>query len=235
MPAFDEVALLEQSVRSIVGGLRAQNAPFEVLVVENGSRDGTAALATRLDADIPEVRALRLREADYGAALRTGILAASGDLVATFDVDYFDLAFLDRAKEVLSRPAAPAIVVASKRAVGARDGRPRFRRFVTAVFSVLLRVGFGLRVSDTHGMKVLRRGAIEPLVRECRFGADLFDTELVLRTDRAGLEIAELPAHVEELRPSRTPIWRRVPRALIGLARLRVTLWGERLRRKRRW
>jgi glycosyltransferase AglD len=117
--------------------------------------------------------------------------------------------------------------VASKRAPGSRDKRPWPRRFVTAVFSWLLRVGFSLSVSDTHGMKAMRRARIEPLVRRCRFASDLFDTELVIRAERAGLGVAELPARAEERRPSRTPIWRRVPRTLAGLVALRIALWRE--------
>jgi hypothetical protein len=76
-------------------------------------------------------------------------------------------------------------------------------------------------------MKALRRANVDRIARRCRFGTDLFDTELVLRAERAGLAIAELPVSVEERRPSRTPIWRRVPRTLVGLARLRLTLWRE--------
>jgi len=74
----------------------------------------------------------------------------------------------------------------------------------------------------------LRRDAVEPLARRSRFGADLFDTELVLRAERAGLATLELPVAVEERRPPRTPIWRRVPRTLVGLVRLRIALWRER-------
>ncbi len=99
---------------------------------------------------------------------------------------------------------------------------------MTAAFSTLLRLGFGLRVSDTHGMKVLRRREVEPLARKCRLGTDLFDTELVLRAERAGLRVEELPVTVEERRPSRTPILQRVPRTLLGLARLRVALFTDR-------
>jgi hypothetical protein len=92
------------------------------------------------------------------------------------------------------------------------------------VFASVLRLGFGSRVSDTHGMKALRRAAVEPIVGQCRRGSDLFDTEVVLRADRAGLRVRELPVTVHELRPSRTPILRRVPRTLVGLVRLRVDL-----------
>jgi glycosyltransferase involved in cell wall biosynthesis len=228
MPAHNERALLESSVGDVADGLRAAGRAFELLVVENGSADGTLALAQRLADDVPEVRVHTLPEADYGQALRTGLLAATGDVVITFDVDYYDLGFLGDALALMTDGDQPAdIVLASKRAPGARDERPFVRRMVTATFSLLLRVAFGLRVSDTHGMKALRRAAVEPIARRCRFGTDLFDTELVLRAERVGLAIAELPVAVEERRPSRTPIWRRVPRTLAGLARLRLTLWRE--------
>ena len=82
-------------------------------------------------------------------------------------------------------------------------------------------------MSDTHGMKAMRRTTVEPIVRRCRNGTDLFDTELVLRADRAGLEVAELPVTVEERRPSRTPIAWRILRTMVGLVRLRLQLWRE--------
>ncbi len=228
MPAHNERALLEESVREVSDGLRAAGRAFELLVVENGSGDSTLALAQRLAATVPEVHVHTLTQPDYGKALRTGLVAATGDVVVTFDVDYYDLTFLDRALALMTRTDHAAdVVIASKRAAGAHDARPLLRRFVTAAFAVLLRVGFGLRVSDTHGMKALRRAAVEPLARRCRFGTDLFDTELVLRAERAGLVIVELPVRVEERRPSRTPIWRRVPRTLVGLTRLRLALWRE--------
>jgi glycosyltransferase involved in cell wall biosynthesis len=228
MPAFNEAEILEASVGEVVEGLRALGIAFEVVVVENGSTDGTAAIADRLAAGHPEVRAQHLEQADYGRALRAGLLAARGTDVVNFDTDYYDLAFLAAALDRLHAPDAPAIVVGSKRAPGADDTRPPLRRFVTAVFSTILRVAFGLRVSDTHGMKAMRRAAVEPHARACRFGADLFDTELVLRVERAGLSTAEIPVAVVELRPARTSILRRAPRTILGLVRLRIALWRDR-------
>jgi len=228
MPAHNEEDLLDKAVHAVVDGLRDRGRPFEVIIVENGSRDRTAAIATSLTEDLPEVTALSSAEPDYGRALRTGLLAARGQVVVNFDVDYIDLDFLDAAVEAVRADGGPVVVVGSKRGAGSHDERVPLRRLVTSVFSLVLRFGFGLRVSDTHGMKALRREPLLPLVEACRLGTDLFDTELVLRAERAGLPTAELPVTVEELRPSRTPIARRIPRTVGGLVRLRVALWRER-------
>jgi glycosyltransferase involved in cell wall biosynthesis len=224
MPAYNEAALLAASVADVVKGLRERDRSFEVIIVVNGSTDGTLAIAHELSEEHPEVRVEHRDLADYGAALRAGLLDARGEVVVNFDTDYYDLDFLERAVPMIAADGGPAIVVASKRAPGSHDERPWPRRAVTAVFSTSLRVLVGLRVSDTHGMKAMRRRDVEPFARASKFGRDLFDTELVLRIERAGLRAAEIPVDVREMRPARTSILRRVPRTIVGLGRLAFTM-----------
>lgn len=231
LPAHNESQLLESAVREVTEGLRARGGSFEVVVVENGSTDGTAEIARRLAGEVPELRCLSLAEADYGRALRAGLLTAEGEVVVNFDVDWCDLDFLDRAVPMVTAAGGPAVVVGSKRTSGSTDARGPARRFVTAAFSGVLRYGFRLSVSDTHGVKALRRAPLVPLAERCRFGQDLFDTELVLRAERAGMGSAEIPVQVVERRPARSPMLSRIPRTLKGLARLRLALWGEMLPR----
>src|SRR5260370_17157474 len=150
MPAHNEEELLESSVAEVTGGLRDRGLMFEVIVVENGSRDATRAIAERLGDASPEVRVSTLPRADYGRALRTGLLAAAGDVVVNFDVDYTDLGFLDAVVVRLAQAEPPAIIVGSKRAPGAHDRPSCPRRFVTWGFSQLLRLRSLLRVPDTH-------------------------------------------------------------------------------------
>lgn len=229
MPAYNEAATLEESVREVVHGLEIAKRDFEVIVVENGSTDRTLEVARRLAGEVPEVVVVQLPEADYGRALRAGFLAADGDLVFNFDVDYFDLEFLADAAIMLEGTVdPPVVVVGSKRSRGAVDRRAPTRRFVTAVFSLALRGLFRLKVSDTHGMKGLRREPLLPLVEACRFGSDIFDTELILRVERAGLPVDEIPVEVTERRPSRSSILQRIPRSVLNLLRLRLALWRER-------
>ena len=87
-------------------------------------------------------------------------------------------------------PDGPAIVVGAKRGEGATDTRSPVRKLATWTFSTILRVVFGLKVSDTHGIKAMRRAAVAPYAEECFSGQDLFDTELILRVERAGLGTA---------------------------------------------
>lgn len=228
MPAHNESALLEHTLKDLVSALRERDLAFEVLVVENGSTDTTLADARSFAAQDAAVHALTRPTADYGEAMRMGVLAAIGAVVVVFDVDYYDADFVDRVLPALTAADGPAIVVGSKRAPGTIDTRPWPRRAITAGFSMVLRYGFGLRVSDTHGMKAMRRAQVEPIVRQCRNGTDLFDTELVLRADRAGLGVSEVPVTVEERRPPRSPIAYRVLRTIVGLVRLRAQLWTER-------
>ena len=223
MPAHNEEGYLEAAVKGTIDGLRQRQLDFEIIISENGSTDRTRADAEALAAEYPEVRLISSTTADYGLALRTGFLEARGTAVVNFDVDLVDLNFLDRALPQLE--SGSAVVVGSKRAEGAQDQRGRARKLVTAVFSSVLKLGFGLRISDTHGLKALSRLPVLDQVRACRFNADIFDTELVLRCQRAGLRIDEVPVTVVELRPPRTPIAKRIPRSLLGLARLRLTFW----------
>lgn len=222
LPAHNEELILCDTVTELLEGLRRRGLPFDMVIVENGSTDHTRAIAEKLAAEHPEVATASSPEPDYGRALRSGLLAATGDAVVNFDVDYYDLGFADHALDLLRGGAT--IVVGTKRGVGAEDTRAVPRRIVTSVFSTLLRLGFGLKASDTHGMKALYRRDVAPLAERCRLGTDLFDTELVLRAEREGLVVSEIPVRVEERRPARTSIARRIPRTLVGLVRLRGAL-----------
>jgi len=226
MPAHDEEEFIAGAIRDVAEGMRSRGQ-FEVVVVENGSSDATTDVAKGLVEEIPELRVLSLGRPDYGKALQMGFLAARGEVVAFFDVDYYDLGFLDRAVALIEAPGGPAVVVGSKRGEGALDTRPWPRRMVTLVFSTILKVGFGLTVSDTHGMKAMRRAAVEDFAQACFSGQDLFDTELILRVERAGLPVGEVPVEVHELRPARSSFLSRVPRTLRGLCKLRMALWRE--------
>ena len=224
MPAYNEEAILGRTIDTVYDAMTQRDQPFEIVVVENGSTDATATLLDGIAEHKAELRAIHLAEANYGRALKEGLLAARGEQTVIFDVDYYDLDWMSAALTELDSSHC-AVIVASKRGAGAVDHRSWHRRLITAVFSTVLRLLFGSKLPDTHGIKVLDRAAVAPYVAACSARHDLFDSELILRVQRAGLQVGHLPIEVIERRPPRSSVLRRVPRTLVGLVRLRWALW----------
>lgn len=228
VPVHNEASYLSELLPAMVAEVvEATGAPQELIVVENGSTDDTAALARTwcetLTSTGWKAEVLSLPEPDYGAAMRAGFEHAHGDWVVNFDIDYFSGAFIGRLAD-----ASADIVIASKRAPDSEDHRSLLRRTGTFGFNLLLRTLVGSKVSDTHGIKAFRRPVIEAMLGEVVSNKDLFDTELVIRSERAGFRIAEVPIIVEERRAARTPFLKRVPRTLRGLVQLRTSFVKER-------
>jgi glycosyltransferase involved in cell wall biosynthesis len=222
IPVHNEASFLEAACDQLLPGLASIDAQVSVLLVENGSTDETLAIARRLQH--PSLSVISLAEADYGAAMRAGFTAAAdSDWVVNFDIDYFSVPFV-----VNLLDSASDVVIASKRAPGSDDRRSVLRRTGTLTFNMLLRLLFGSHVSDTHGIKGFRGQVIRELVPKVIRDQDLFDTELVLRAEKAGFRITEVPIVVEELRAARSSFIRRVPRTVSGLIQLRRSLSMER-------
>lgn len=219
IPVHNEAAFLEKALARL--DVEMAGVDFRLILTENGSTDGTAETAANLQVIYSWLDTIRLSDPDYGAALRAGFEASDSDWVIAFDIDYFSRTFLD---EVMHHAATTDIVLASKRDPRTDDRRSPLRRTGTVVFNLLLRGLFGSRVTDTHGMKAVSRPVLEAVMPQVVSTRDLFDTELVLRAERAGFRITEVPAVVEELRPARSSYLKRVPRTLLGLWRLRKIL-----------
>jgi len=218
IPIYNEEEILEESVRDIIQGADPLGISYELVLCENGSKDRTVEIGERLCEELPQLRLLRCPVPDYGEALILGIREARGRHIVCFEIDFYDVHFIEQAHVLLKRYDA---VIGSKRAVGSRDRRPFIRRLITWGFNSFLRIVFGFTGTDTHGIKAFRAEPVRPLVDECQTRRDVFTTELVLRIERAGLWRCELPLEIEEKRPAPVNILRRVPSTLRNL----WTLW----------
>jgi glycosyltransferase involved in cell wall biosynthesis len=219
VPVYNEAAFIPRALPALIEQMESLGETYRILIVENGSGDGTAEVTRQVAGEHP-VTVLSLQEPDYGAAMREGFLKADGDWVVNFDIDYFSADFLRRVLEL----EGVDLVIASKRDPGSEDRRPMIRRVATRVFNLMLRTILGSRVSDTHGMKAFRRDLVEALAPQVVSRQDLFDTELVIRAERAGYHIVEVPVVVEEMRLARSSLVKRAPRTVVGLFRIRRIL-----------
>jgi glycosyltransferase involved in cell wall biosynthesis len=221
IPIHNEAAFLPGALPRLFEELEAVDAEISVLIVENGSTDNTANLVREAMPMYANLGLLQLGTPDYGAAMRDGFLRADAEWVANFDIDYFSGEFLTSA---LALTDSADIVLASKRVEGADDRRSSLRRFATWTFNQILRFALSSGVSDTHGMKLVRKTVVDDIAPMVVSTTDLFDTELVVRAERAGYRITELPASVEELRESNSNLIKRVPRTLKGVWKIRSAL-----------
>jgi len=199
LPARNEEELIASSIKEIVGYLKEKGYPFEVLVIVNGTTDKTAEIVKEIS--LKEKRVVLLEsKPDYGIALRKGLREAKGEFVAIFNVDYYNLNLLGLAEIGMY---GKDVIIGSKRTYWAEDNRSLARKAISSLFNLFLRLAFGFKGSDTHGIKLLRKKVIDEILPKCKTTSDLFYTELIIRAQRKGFKLADFPVAVEEKRPSR--------------------------------
>jgi glycosyltransferase involved in cell wall biosynthesis len=227
IPIYNEERILADALAEMRAELARQNViRYEIILVENGSTDRTAEVALALAQQYPELRVERITTADYGRAIRRGMLAARGAFIVNFDIDYWDVLFLRKSLAMLQFEYD--IIIGSKNALLSRDQRSVARRFISQGYRFFLLIVFGLRVSDTHGIKAWRNDAeLRRLISETMFNKHIFDSELIIRSQKSGRNCLEIPVSVWEKRRSTRNILRRVPEALYDL----ILLWWA-LRKK---
>lgn len=219
IPIFNEEAILHAAVVDLRERLEGVPWSYEIVLAENGSRDKTLEIAQALAQKYGHVHAISVPEPNYGRALREGIEAARGKYVLCDEIDLCDVDFQRRAVELLDSGTAD-FVIGSKLIGGAQDERPLVRHVASKFYTQLLRLLLGFHGTDTHGLKAVRRDVVLPVVRSCVVDRDVFSSELVIRADRCGMRMLEIPVRVKEKRPPSINLFRRVPQVVKSLARL---------------
>jgi glycosyltransferase involved in cell wall biosynthesis len=231
IPVYNEQAILHAAVVDLRERLKPLGWDYEIILAENGSKDRTVEIGHELAAkyanpDDGQVKIISLGEPNYGKALKQGILLARGDIVVCDEIDLCDTNFHKNAVDILATGEAD-LVIGSKLAVGAADDRPLIRHAASIAYCTLLRVMLGFRGTDTHGLKAFRRLALLDTVRACLVDKDVFASEFVIRADRGGIPIKEIPVHIIEKRPPSINLFKRVPNVMKSIAKL---TWSIRVR-----
>ena len=189
MPAYNEEANLEESVGRMAKALQTFARGFEIIVVDDGSQDGTARVLDRLKDAHPNLRVIRHPvNRGYGAALRSGFAAARFSWVFLMDADnQFDPMEVER----LLAEAAEADIVAGYRK-HRRDPLPR--RLNAWAFFTLVRLLFGRLVRDVNcAFRLTRKDLLARMVLHSE-GA-LINTEILVLARQLHARVVEVPVH----------------------------------------
>lgn len=226
IPAYNEAAVIERFVGDFIDCLPPPvlASLFEVIIVENGSRDDTLGAAERLRARYPQlVRVYSNERASYGAAIKRGMTEARGDYLSVLECDALDAEFVRRSVDLFERGAA-RFIVASKRHPESDDRRPFLRRLLTAWYNRLLKLFSGYPGSDTHGHKTIDTALAKRLCQLAETSDESLQTEIVLIAWRLGETITELPLSIAETRQPGVSLLNRLPMVLRSMGELRRSL-----------
>jgi glycosyltransferase involved in cell wall biosynthesis len=189
-PAHNEEANLEALVAEALATLPTLAEQFEVVIVDDGSRDATGRIADELTAANPGVvRAVHhATNQGYGAALRSGFRAAAFEHVGFTDGDrQFKVADLGRLIDRMAADDRPDAVVGYR----IKRADPLVRTIYARLYRVANRIFFGLKVRDVDcACKLFRRSALEGIAVES--GGAFFSAELLIKLEVAGRSIAEV-------------------------------------------
>lgn len=188
-PAYNEQDIIARTVESASRAVSRFADDYEIIVVDDGSADNTAAIVQNIARRDPHVRLVSHgRNCGYGAALRTGFASASKSLVFFSDADgQFDLQELPGLIALLNR--APVVL-----GYRIRRSDPAHRLFIAKVYNLVIRMVFGLRVRDIDcAYKLFRREVLQEVSLESD-GA-FISSELLIKLKRRKVPMVERGVH----------------------------------------
>jgi dolichyl-phosphate beta-glucosyltransferase len=198
IPAFNEASRLDATIRETVSYCRGGGRAFEIILVDDGSLDGTSSLGRLLCKEFPELRLIRLA-ANHGKgyAVRTGVVNALGAAVLFADADgATPIRELERLETAIAAGADVAIGSRGLRSDGVRVEAKLYRHVIGRTFHKLVQWLADAGVADTQcGFKLFRSPVAQDLFSRMRMNGYSFDVEVLVMARRLGYGIVEVPVN----------------------------------------
>lgn len=229
IPAYNEARRLGATLEAVAAYVERRHLDAQVIVVDDGSSDGTADVATACLETIPYLDVLSLgAQRGKGAAVRAGILVASADVIGFTDAD------LSTPTEELPRMLAALdagydLAIGSRALAGSQVVRaqPTYRRIGARIFRDLARAIGGLEgFPDSQcGFKFYRREVARDLYGSSVIDRWMFDLEILRLALHRGYRVAQIPVKWRDNADSRLRLTLDTYRMLRDLVRIRLRFW----------
>ncbi len=196
LPAYNESERLSTSLPKVLDYVQQRGLHAEVIVVNDGSTDDTAAIVRRFAAQFPMVQLLENPgNRGKGYSVRHGMLHAKGDVLLFTDSDLSSpIGEADKLSAALAGGADVAVGSRWLRRELQTERQPWYRQLYGRVFNLALRITLGLRYQDTQcGFKAFNRKAAEVIFPRQRIERWGFDPELLFLADKFKLRTVEVP------------------------------------------
>jgi glycosyltransferase AglD len=196
IPVYNDRAALEKAIPVSLETLSRITPAFEILVAEDGSNDGSAAFVTAWSGQDPRVRLLHSDQRQgRGRALNRAIAESRGAIVCYYDVDL--ATGMQHVETLIAAIREGNDIATGSRLLPDSDiVRTGGREIASRSYNFLVRLFLGSSLHDHQcGFKAFNRERILPVLPTIRDGHWFWDTELIVRAERAGYRVKEFPVH----------------------------------------
>lgn len=194
LPVYNEEERLESTVKALVRSLEKIGRDYRIIIAEDGSTDKTADISSSLEAQNLRLELLHSKERiGRGASLSRAIKQSESPIVAFMDIDLStSLACLPH---IISKIEKGAVIATGSRLLpGSRVQRSVIRVFFSKAYNLLARLLTDSKIHDHQcGFKAFNREKILPLLDEVQDNHWFWDTELLVRAQRKGIKVSEIP------------------------------------------
>ena len=200
LPAHNEAERIAEAVKQTKQSLDKISSTFEILIAEDGSTDGTAEIARRIEAEELCVRHIHSAERlGKGKALSRAFKHANGEILAFFDVDLStDMQHVKELVEAI-RSEGYDFAIGSRLLKGSKVTRSFKRTVMSTVYNLLVRTVLKSKVRDHQcGFKSFRRQSLLNIIEKVEDELWFWDTELLVRAQRKGYSVKEIPIKWDE-------------------------------------
>ncbi|MBI3665241.1 MAG: glycosyltransferase family 2 protein [Acidobacteria bacterium] len=208
IPVLNEAHVLEKSVERVRRFLE-RNFPYtwRIVIVENGSTDGTFWIAEALNARYSDVAFLHLAQPGRGQALRCAWMESKADVVCYMDVDLStDLSELSKLIRAIIEEEYD-IAIGSRLLKASQTKRSWKREIISRLYNIFVKAVLSTRFSDAQcGFKAVTREVVDRIVPQVENQSWFFDTELLVRAEKQGYKIKDIPVVWKEDDDSRVKI-----------------------------
>ena len=223
VPMYNESKIIQDTVRTLTDYLQANFDDYELIFADDGSTDDSKALVEALK--LPNVRVVGYeKNRGKGCAVRTGMLAATGDIAMFLDSDlaYGTDVIRQGVDLLLANPDKDMLIGSRVKHPEGYSGYTAIRKLASRVYIVVLNIAGGLRQSDSQcGCKLFRGKAIHEIFSRMQTDGFAFDFEAILWAQKLGYSIMEMPVKIINHRESKVRVLHDSVQMLLELRRIK--------------
>lgn len=228
IPMYNESRIIADTAKTVSEYMQSNFDSYEIIFADDGSKDGSANIVRELG--LSSVRVVSYdQNHGKGCAVRTGMLASTGDIVMFTDADLaYGTDVIKRAYDLLSASDANMLIGSRNLSKDGYEGYTLLRKIMSKVYIKVLCMVGGFKLSDSQcGCKAYKGEAVKKIFERCKVDGFAFDFESILWAQKFGYRIIEMPVKIVNHRESTVNVFKDSFKMLGDLRRMKKRIKKE--------